>query len=131
MLRGGAIPAAVVGVLALVVFALLDGALGAAGSLLATVVVMASFASSVMLLRRTKGLDPRVVFLAAMVGYTTKVALLGLVLVLFRDAAWLSPMAFAVTAIAVSLVWTIGEVVAFTRVRTLIYDLPDDPGTQR
>jgi hypothetical protein len=27
-------------------------------------------------------------------------------------------------------VWTIGEVVAFTRVRTLIYDLPDDPGTQ-
>jgi hypothetical protein len=118
-------------VLALVVFVLVDGALGAAGSLLATVVVMASFASSVILLRRTKGLDPRVVFLAAMVGYTTKVALLGLVLVLFRDAAWLSPMAFAVTAIAVSLVWTIGEVVAFTRVRTLIYDLPDDPGTQR
>ena len=131
MLRGGAIPATAVGLLALVVFALVDGALGAAGSVLATVVVMASFASSVILLSRTKGLDPRVVFLAAMVGYTTKVALLGLVLLLFRDAPWLSPMAFAVTAIAVSLVWTIGEVVAFTRVRTLIYDLPGDTGTPR
>ena len=67
-----------------------------------------------------------------MVGYTTKVALLGLVLVLFRDAAWLSPMAFAVTAIAVSLV-------SAPSVRSspspgsarYIYDLPDAPGTQR
>jgi ATP synthase protein I len=131
MLRGGAVPAAIVGVVALVVFALVDGGVGAAGSLLATAVVLASSASTLLLLRRTVGLDTRVVFLAAMIGYFTKVFLLGVFLVLFRDADWLSPIAFAVTAIAVSLASTIGEIVAFTRTRTLIYDEPPAAGAQR
>ena len=70
-------------------------------------------------------------FLAAMIGYFTKVFLLGVVLVLFRDADWLAPLAFAVTAIAVSLASTVGEIVAFTRVRPLIYDEPAEPGDRR
>jgi ATP synthase protein I len=131
MLRGGAVPAVIVGVVALVVFTLLDGGVGAAGSLLATAVVLACSASTLLLLRRTVGLDTRVVFLAAMIGYFTKVFLLGVLLVLFRDADWLSPIAFAVTAIAVSLASTIGEIVAFTRTRTLIYDEPPAAGAQR
>ena len=131
MLRGGVVPAVIVGVAALVVFALLDGGIGAAGSLLATAVVLACSASTLLLLRRTVGLDTRVVFLAAMIGYFTKVFLLGVVLVLFRDADWLEPLAFAVTAIAVSLASTIGEIVAFTRTRTLIYDEPPAAGAQR
>jgi ATP synthase protein I len=131
MLRGGAVPAAVVGIVALVVFALVDGSKGAAGSLLATAVVLVCTASTMVLLRRTVRLDPRVVFRAAMIGYFTKVFLLGVVLVLFRDADWLAPLAFAVTAIAVSLASTIGEIVAFTRVRPLIYDEPAEPGDRR
>jgi ATP synthase protein I len=131
MLRGGAVPAVVVGVVALVVFTLLDGGVGAAGSLLATAVVLACSASTLLLLRRTVGLDTRVVFLAAMIGYFTKVFLLGVLLVLFRDADWLAPIAFAVTAIAVSLASTIGEIVAFTRTRTLIYDEPPAAGAPR
>jgi ATP synthase protein I len=131
MLRGGAVPAAIVGVVALVVFTVVDGGVGAAGSLLATVVVLVCSASTLLLLRRTVGLDPRVVFLAAMIGYLTKVFLLGVLLVLFRDADWLSPIAFAVTAIAVSLAGTIGEIVAFTRTRTLIYDEPPAAGARR
>jgi hypothetical protein len=131
MLRGGAVPAAIVGVVALVVFTVVDGGVGAAGSLLATAVVLVCSASTLLLLRRTVGLDPRVVFLAAMIGYFTKVFLLGVLLVLFRDADWLSPIAFAVTAIAVSLASTIGEIVAFTRTRTLIYDEPPAAGAQR
>ncbi len=122
MLRGGALPALGAGVVALVVFVVLDGALGGAGSALALAVVVLTFGSSMLVLSRTAHLDPRVVFMIAMVGYTTKVGLLGLFLLLFRNAAWLSPLAFAVTAIVASLAWTIGEVVAFTRVRTLIYD---------
>jgi hypothetical protein len=125
------VPAAIVGVVALVVFTVLDGSIGAAGSLVATAVVLVSSASTLLLLRRTVGLDTRVVFLAAMIGYFTKVFLLGVFLVLFRDADWLSPIAFAVTAIAVSLASTIGEIVAFTRTRTLIYDEPPAAGAQR
>ena len=131
MLRGGALPAALVGAVALVVFTLVDGARGAAGSLLATAVVLVCTASTMVLLRRTVRLDPRVVFLAAMIGYVTKVFLLGVFLVLFRNADWLSPLAFAVTAIVVSLASTIGEIVAFTRTRPLIYDEPPAPGAQR
>jgi hypothetical protein len=131
MLRGGLVPAAVVGAVALVVFILLDGATGAAGSALATAVVLVFSASTMILLRRTTGLDTRVVFLAAMIGYFTKVFLLGVLLVLFRDADWLSPLAFAVTAIVVSLASTVGEIVAFTRVRPLIYDEPAEPGQRR
>jgi ATP synthase protein I len=131
MLRGGAVPAAIVGVVALVVFSVLDGALGASGSLLATAIVLAFSASTLLLLRRMVGVDPRVVFLAALIGYFTKVMLLGGFLLLFRDADWLSPIAFAVTAIAVSLAGTAGEIVAFTRTKTLIYDEPPGAGSER
>jgi hypothetical protein len=131
MLRGGVVPAAVVGGIALVVFAVVDGAIGASGSLVATVVVLLCSVSTLVLLRRTVGLDPRVVFLAAMIGYFTKVGLLGVFLLLFRHADWMSPLAFAVTAIVVSLAGTVGEIVAFTRTRTLIYDEPAEPGARR
>ena len=129
MLRGGAVPAAIVGVVALVVFTVLDGALGASGSLLATAIVLGFSASTLVLLRRMVGVDPRVVFLAALIGYFTKVMLLGAFLLLFRDADWLSPIAFAITAIVVSLAGTAGEIVAFTRTKTLIYDEPTGPGS--
>jgi hypothetical protein len=108
-----------------------DGAFGASGSLVATVVVLLGSVSTLVLLRRTVGLDPRVVFLAAMIGYFTKVGLLGVFLLLFRHADWMSPLAFAVTAIVVSLAGTVGEIVAFTRTRTLIYDEPAEPGARR
>jgi ATP synthase protein I len=124
MLRGGIVPALAVGVVAFAVFTAVEGALGAAGSALAVAVVLASTVSTLALLRRMAGLDPRVVFLGAMVGYFTKVGLLGVFLLVFRNAEWLSPLAFAVTAIVVSLAGTIGEVLAFTRVKTYIYDEP-------
>ena len=127
MLRWGTVPALAVGAVALVVFTLVQGSLGAAGSALAIVVVLLSSVSTLLFLRRMAGLDPRVVFLGAMVGYFFKVGLLGVFLLVFRNAEWLSPLAFAVTAIVVSLAGTIGEVVAFTRVKTYIYDEPAAP----
>ncbi len=127
MLRGGLVPAAVVGAVAIAVWTALDGSLGAAGSALATVVVLLSSASTFLFLRRMAGLDPRVMFLGAMVGYFFKVGLLGVFLLVFRNAEWLSPMAFAVTAVVVSLAGTTGEVLAFTRVKTYVYDQPATP----
>lgn len=127
MLRGGVLPALVVAPIALIVFTLVDGALGAAGSALATAVVLGTVASTLLLLRRTAGLDPRIVFMVAMVGYMSKVLILLVFLLLFRNAEWLSPIAFAVTAIVVSVVSTAGEIRAFTRTRTLIYDEPTTP----
>ena len=124
MLRSGAVPALVVALVCTIVFAVVDGSQGLAGALTAAAVVVVTFASSMIVLRRTARLGPLVVFMVAMVGFTTKVLLLGLFLVLFRDATWMSPLAFALTAIASSLAWTTGEVVAFMRVRTAIFDVP-------
>ena len=130
MLRGGIVPALAVGVLAFGVFVALEGALGAAGSALGIAVVLASTVSTLLVLRRMAGLDPRIVLMGALVAYFFKVFLLGIFLVVFRNAEWLSPLAFAVTAIVVSLAGTIGEVVAFTRVKTYIYDEPPTPQAQ-
>ncbi len=127
MLRGGLVPAAVVGAVSIAVWTAIDGSLGAAGSALATVLVLVSSASTFLFLRRMAGLDPRVMFLGAMVGYFFKVGLLGVFLLVFRNAEWLSPMAFAVTAVVVSLAGTAGEILAFTRVKTYIYDQPSTP----
>ncbi|SFO89958.1 hypothetical protein SAMN05660464_1457 [Geodermatophilus dictyosporus] len=127
MLRGGLVPAAAAGVVALAVSTAVQGGLGAAGSALATAVVLLSSASTFLFLRRMAGLDPRVMFLGAMVGYFFKVGLLGVFLLVFRNAEWLSPTAFAVTAVVVSLVGTTGEILAFTRVKTYIYDQPTTP----
>jgi ATP synthase protein I len=131
MLRGGLVPAAIVGVVALIVFTVAQGSLGAAGSTLAVAVVLLSSVSTLLILRRMAGLDPRVILMGALVAYFFKVLLLGVFLVLFRNAEWLSPLAFAVTAIVVSLAGTIGEVVAFTKVKTFIYDQPAEPGARR
>jgi ATP synthase protein I len=127
MLRGGILPAVAVGLAAFGVFVAVEGALGAAGSALGIAVVLLSTVSTLLILRRMAGLDPRVVLMGALVAYFFKVFLLGVFLVLFRNAEWLSPLAFAVTAIVVSLAGTIGEVVAFTRVKTYVYDEPPAP----
>lgn len=124
MLRGGALPSLAVAVVAIAVFTAVQGSLGAAGSALAAALVIASAASTMLILGRMAGLDPRVVFMGAMVSYFFKVGLLGVFLLVFRNAEWLSPLAFAVTAVVVSLAGTIGEIVAFTRVKTYIYDEP-------
>jgi len=132
MLRGGVVPAIAVAVVAIVVFTLVSGSQGLAGSVLAAALVVLSTASTMLILRRMAGLDPRVVFMGAMVSYLFKVMLLGVFLLVFRNADWLSPIAFAVTAIVVSLAGTTGEIVAYTRVRTYIYDEPGPTsGAQR
>ena len=128
MLRGGVVPSLAVAVVAIVVSTLVSGSQGFAGSALAAAVVVLSTASTMLILRRMAGLDPRVVFMGAMVSYLFKVMLLGVFLLVFRNADWLSPIAFAVTAIVVSLAGTTGEIIAYTRVRTYIYDEPGPAG---
>lgn len=125
MLRGAAVPALAIAAVALAVFAVRDGWAGVAGVAAATAVVVVSFSTSILVLRRTAGHDPRVAFLAAMVAYMTTVMVLGLGVLPFRDVDWLSATAFALTAVTVSLAWTTGQVVAFTKVRSLVYDTPD------
>lgn len=127
MLRGGAVPALAAAVVAVVVAGLQVGGRGVAGSALASVVVVASFASSLLVMSRTAKVAPQLVMLVALTTYTGKVVVLGIVMVLFAGAGWLSGSAFALTAVAVAVVWLAGELRAFTRVRTLVF--VDAPAT--
>ncbi|PWJ56287.1 ATP synthase protein I [Quadrisphaera granulorum] len=122
MLLGGSLPAAALAVVAVVVFTILDGGRGAVGAVTAALLVGLTFASSVVVLQRVRHLEPVIVLGIAMVSYMSVVLLLGLFLIVFRDATWLSPVAFAVAACAVSLSWTVGQIVAFTKVRTLLFE---------
>lgn len=122
MIRGGAVPTLVVGALALVVSVVVDGGRGAVGSLLATAVVVASFSSSLLLMGRMARLNPLAVLPIALLSYVTKVGLLGLMLLLLGGAEWMSDRAFSLTAVVGAMVWLAGEVRAFTRVRTLVFD---------
>lgn len=126
MLRGALVPTLVVAVACIVVAVVRAGAEGLAGSLLAAVVVVASFSSSLLVMRRTARSNPQSVMAAALLTYTTKVGLLGLLLILLFDAEWLSGMAFALTAMACAAVWLAFEVRAYSRMRTLVFT--DDGG---
>lgn len=124
MLRGALVPALAAGAVCVVVAGVLRGTPGVLGSLLAVAVVVASFSSSLLVMRRTARSNPNSVMAAALLTYTTKIGLLGLMLILLADAQWLSGTAFALTAVACALVWLGFEVRAYSRMRTLVFTEP-------
>lgn len=128
MLRGAAVPTAVVAVVAVVVAALVAGAQGAVGALLAVVVVGLFFSASLLVMRAVARSNPHSVLAAALLTYVTKVGLLGLLLVLLADAQWLSGEAFALTALACAVVWLAFEVRSFQRLRILVAPEAEDGG---
>ncbi len=54
--------------------------------------------------------------------YAVKVVGFGAVLFLFGTPRWLDGIWFFVSAVSTVIVWQIAEVVAFSRIRTLLYD---------
>jgi ATP synthase protein I len=121
MLRGALFPTLAAAAVCVVVAVVLQGRAGLVGSLLAAAVVVASFSSSLLVMRRTARSNPNSVMAAALVTYTTKIGLLGLMLVLLADAEWLSGTAFAGTAMLSAAVWLGFEVRAYARMRTLVF----------
>lgn len=127
MLRAGlAVGLAVAGIAAVVSFAV-AGNPGIAGSLTGSAVVALFFATSFVVLDRTRGLDPTVTLLVALGLYVAKLVALLLVLVLLAASGALAgPLdraSMAVTIIVATLSWSVIEVVAATRHREPMYDL--------
>ena len=89
LLRGSFVPTAVVGLLAVVV-GMFSGPKAAWSAALGAVLVLAFFTVSLLAMKRTAHLAPTAVMLVVMVTYTVKILALGLVMVVLRDAAWVS-----------------------------------------
>lgn len=127
MLRGALVPTLVVAVLC-VGLSLRAGTQGLIGSLLAVLVVVASFSSSLLVMRWAARSNPANVMAAALATYVGKVGVLGVFLILFAKATWMSGTAFGLTAIVCAAAWLLFEARAYYRMRTLIFGVPGEDG---
>jgi ATP synthase protein I len=115
---------------AAVLGAVLDGRPAAAGALTGTIMVVAFFALGALVLDTVAALAPAASLMIALLTYTLKVVLVGLVFLgLTRsglleesiDARWLGG-----TVIAGTLTWLAAQVAVSMRSRQPLYDLPAD-----
>lgn len=125
MLRGALVPSCVVGVLAVAVVVLWRGGDALAGAALGLAVAIAFFASGMFLLSRlVRDASPHAFFAVAMTVYLGQVIGLLLVIIAFKDAAWVDGMALGVVVLVVTLVWQVFAFRSLRNSRMPVYDEP-------
>ena len=120
MLRTALLPTLVTGLLAVVLGGILGGSKGAWSAALGAALVVVFFSLSLLVMRQTAHLQPIAVMSVVLATYTGKILALGVVMVVLRDASWLSGQALALSIIACTVVWIAFEMRAFTRLRILV-----------
>ena len=123
MLRGALLPSVLAGLLTVVVLVAVRGVDALAGALIGLVVAVAFFASGMFLLSRlVRSASPHAFFAVAMAVYLGQVIVLLLVIIAFKDAAWVDGTALGVVALVVTIVWQGAAMVALRRARVPVYD---------
>ncbi|MBM9503695.1 hypothetical protein [Actinacidiphila acididurans] len=110
ILRGSAIIAAPVGVVATVVSAVAAGGKGLLGGLVALAVMAAFFGLGSWALMRITQDKPQVVMSAGMLVYTVQILLIGIFVIAFKDTSAFNGRAFALTLLCTALAWVGGQV---------------------
>jgi ATP synthase protein I len=125
ILRGAALPTAVVGIVIALVAGVTIDSKAAIGALLATVVVVVFFMLGQLVLGHVLKTNPTMGLSVALLLYIVKIGiLLGLLLVL-QGSTMFNTKAFAFTILACTLVWTSAEVWVFSRTKVLVVE-PDN-----
>ena len=119
ILRGAAIPAVPVGVVSVLVSALVAGEKGLIGGLVAVGVVAAFFGGGFAVLMRLTRDRPQLVMTAGMLVYTVQILLVGVFIIVFRNATFFNARAFAITLLCTALAWVGGQVVYTMRTKML------------
>jgi ATP synthase protein I len=110
ILRGAAIIAAPVGIVATVVSAVVAGEKGLVGGLVALAVVACFFGlGSAALMRLTQD-KPQVAMTAGLLVYTVQLLLIGVFVIAFGDTTLFNGRAFALSLLATALAWVGGQV---------------------
>lgn len=120
---------ALVGLAAVVLGALLSGSAAATGAVIGAATVCVFFAFGAVVLGVVTRLAPQTSLLVALLTYLLQVVALGLVFFAVSrsglesavDTRWTGG-----TVIVCTLVWLVAQVIATTRVRQPIYDLPSE-----
>lgn len=110
ILRGAAILAAPVGIVATVVSALVAGEKGLIGALMALVVVALFFGGGFAALMRITRDRPQVTMMAGMLVYAVQMLFVGLFIIVFSGSTLFNGRAFALTLLVTALSWVGGQV---------------------
>jgi ATP synthase protein I len=124
ILRGAAIPTAVVGVLLLVMGGVVAGTKGVIGAALGVVLVAAFFTAGLVVIGWASKINPMMMMNVALFTYLVKIALLFVLLMMFQDTKAFDTKVFALSLLVSTLVWIGAEVRAFSRLKILYVD-PD------
>ncbi|MEZ5114742.1 MAG: hypothetical protein R2737_00625 [Candidatus Nanopelagicales bacterium] len=125
--RGAGLPALLVGVVAVVIGAVVAGGGGAVGAALGTVLVLVFFSVGQVVLGRVLRSNPQMAMTVALTLYLVKIGVLFMLLVLFQDTTAFDTKVFALTILACTLAWTVGEVWVFSRTKVLYVEPGSGP----
>lgn len=110
ILRGAAIIAAPVGIVATVVSALVAGEKGLIGGVVALAVVAVFFGCGSAALMRITQDKPQVAMSAGMLVYAVQILLIGVFIVVFGNTTLFNGRAFALSLLVTALAWVGGQV---------------------
>ena len=110
ILRGAAVIAAPVGIVATVVSALVAGGKGLVGALVALAVVTLFFGAGFAALMRLTRDKPQVAMMAGMLVYAVQMLLIGVFIIVFSGSTLFNGRAFALTLLVTALAWVGGQV---------------------
>lgn len=131
ILRGSAVFAAPVGVVAAVVSALTAGGKGLIGALVALAVVAVFFGLGFAALMRITQDKPQVTMMAGMLVYTVQMLLIGVFIIVFSGTTLFNGRAFALTLLVTALAWVGGQVRHSLKSKMLYVDpVPSAPAKE-
>lgn len=122
ILRGAAVLAAPVGIIAAVISTIVAGEKGLIGALVGLAVVLVFFGLGFWALMRLTQDKPQLVMMAGMLVYTVQILLVGVFIVVFKNTTLFDSKAFALTLLATALAWVGGQVAYTMRSKTLYVD---------
>ncbi|GAA1306279.1 hypothetical protein Psi02_23610 [Planotetraspora silvatica] len=124
VLKGAAVPTLAVGLLAVVLAAVLTGVKGALGAGIGLVLVAVFFTLGLVVVSWAGRVSPVAMMAAAVVGYVVKVLAIMAMLTAFQGTTAFNSRAFALSVIACTLTWTVGEMRGFLKLK-MLYVEPD------
>ncbi|GAA3375722.1 hypothetical protein GCM10020367_44630 [Streptomyces sannanensis] len=125
-----AVPTAAAGAVAAVVSAVVAGGKGAIGALVATAVVLLFMGIGLFVLQRVAKSLPQLFQAMGLMLYTAQLLLLFVFVAVFKNTTLFNPKAFAITLVALTLVWIAAQTRAHMKAK-ILYVEPEPSGAHK
>ncbi|GAA4900461.1 hypothetical protein ACFPM3_27110 [Streptomyces coeruleoprunus] len=125
-----AVPTAAAGAVAAVVSAVVAGGEGAVGALIATGVVIVFMGAGLVILQRVAKTLPQLFQAMGLMLYAAQLLLLFVFVAVFKDTTLFHPKAFAISLVALTLIWISAQTRAHMKAKIFYVD-PDASGSEK